>query len=635
MSVLPPDARLTKKYVRKVLLWTVTLLTVLIACLVYVKFFRRIEQPYEPGTVGHFKYGSIGVEENSGIPYWIWVVLPRVFPEHLPGPGGYTSLGIVWEPGEEMPVGFSKKHIGYDRVAFNCALCHTATFRTQRKDERPTTTQIVVAGPANRFDPQAYLGFLRDCADDPRFNADTLMEAIEYNVDLSWLDSTLYRYLLIPGTRKAIIEQSRQGKWMESRPIWGHGRIDPFNPVKFGMLEMEDDQTLGNSDMMPLWELEQRAKGDQWQLHWDGLVTNPYGASLAGALGDGASRKSLPVEEIRTTVDWLMDFRPTRGALGEETGFPNDQLTYPLKIKDELVKQGRGVFVEHCKKCHAPDGEYTNTTIVRKDRDALTEPPAIATDPNRIAMWNPVALKSLQKPDNDKHPAYRYNRFAKGYDYNDQLATFVGTNGYAAVPLNGIWLRGPYLHNGSVPTLHDLLNPPMSEAELETMIKKANSFAHYASSPEVQELLMSIESKLQKTENQMATMMKNLSLMANSSSSRTIDLAEITETFSRIPPPDSPPQAVSRRLAALTSLVDFSIAYARLIDRRPPMFYRGYDVLDGVHVGFVHNSDAVGKRRFPIPYLTTVPGNSNAGHEWGVKLDEADKKALVEFLKTQ
>jgi hypothetical protein len=27
------------------------------------------------------------------------------------------------------------------------------------------------------------------------------------------------------------------------------------------------------------------------------------------------------------------------------------------------------------------------------------------------------------------------------------------------LPLDGVWLRAPYLHNGSVPTLRDLLNP--------------------------------------------------------------------------------------------------------------------------------------------------------------------------------
>jgi hypothetical protein len=32
-------------------------------------------------------------------------------------------------------------------------------------------------------------------------------------------------------------------------------------------------------------------------------------------------------------------------------------------------------------------------------------------------------------------------------------------NGYVASFLDGIWLRSPYLHNGSVPTLRDLLEP--------------------------------------------------------------------------------------------------------------------------------------------------------------------------------
>jgi cytochrome c peroxidase len=31
--------------------------------------------------------------------------------------------------------------------------------------------------------------------------------------------------------------------------------------------------------------------------------------------------------------------------------------------------------------------------------------------------------------------------------------------GYVSPPLDGIWLRAPYLHNGSVPTLRDLLKP--------------------------------------------------------------------------------------------------------------------------------------------------------------------------------
>ena len=32
-----------------------------------------------------FKYGSLGGERESGIPYWVWKVLPKLFPEYLPG----------------------------------------------------------------------------------------------------------------------------------------------------------------------------------------------------------------------------------------------------------------------------------------------------------------------------------------------------------------------------------------------------------------------------------------------------------------------------------------------------------------------------------------------------------------------
>ena len=32
--------------------------------------------------------------------------------------------------------------------------------------------------------------------------------------------------------------------------------------------------------------------------------------------------------------------------------------------------------------------------------------------------------------------------------------------GYASQPLDGIWLRAPYLHNGAVPSLTALLDPP-------------------------------------------------------------------------------------------------------------------------------------------------------------------------------
>ena len=56
---------------------------------------------------------------------------------------------------------------------------------------------------------------------------------------------------------------------MNQNPDWGHGRIDPFNPVKFGILKQPTDTTIGNADMIPIWNM-QRRRGKA--LHWDGLT---------------------------------------------------------------------------------------------------------------------------------------------------------------------------------------------------------------------------------------------------------------------------------------------------------------------------------------------------------------------------
>src|SRR6266404_1528748 len=72
------------------------------------KFFREEKEVFA-NEEEQFKYGSLGAEDDRGIPYYLWLVLPRVFPDLMPGPGGYRSFGVVWEEGQELPVGFSKK----------------------------------------------------------------------------------------------------------------------------------------------------------------------------------------------------------------------------------------------------------------------------------------------------------------------------------------------------------------------------------------------------------------------------------------------------------------------------------------------------------------------------------------------
>jgi hypothetical protein len=112
-------------------------------------------------------------------------------------------LGLPWEEGKEFPAGFSKKTIGFERVAFNCALCHATTYRIEENQ----TPIIVAGGGSHTADIQGLLEFFSKSAKDARFNADTILTEIDMAYRLSWIDRMLYKFLFIPLTKKQLIEQ--------------------------------------------------------------------------------------------------------------------------------------------------------------------------------------------------------------------------------------------------------------------------------------------------------------------------------------------------------------------------------------------------------------------------------------------
>jgi hypothetical protein len=68
------------------------------------------------------------------------------------------------------------------------------------------------------------------------------------------------------------------------------------------------------------------------------------------------------------------------------------------------------------------------------------------------------------------------------------------------------------------------------------------------------------------------------------------------------------------------------------IPARPTKFWRGYDVFDPVRVGFITAGPEA--ERIGTPLDVSLPGNSNAGHDYGTGLTPDEKRALLEYLKT-
>jgi len=428
-----------------VIFWR-SLLGVLIAALVlglttWVLFFRDISQPHIADPVDLFNHGSIGNERAQGLPYWIWRVLPEVFPEKLPQTpentkGRWTALGVHWPEGQDLPVGFSQKTLGViPRVAPNCAICHQGVYRLNPEDQ----TRLVTAGPGTQVDIQAFTDFLFSAANDPRFTADEIMPAIEKYEELPLWESLIYRYGLIPLTKLALTQQAKDFEWTQKNPEWGIGRIDPFNPIKYGILELEVDGTIGNSDIMPLWNLQlAKAEGESRRsVHWDGLLTDVHETVVAGAIGDGMTYQSFP--QAKDNLDRMETF--INREVPPESPFRSDlSPTDPFFVSQADVATGKTIYTNQCAQCHEPSGARFRQPILHKE---------VKTDRHRLDMWTEEAK--------DKYS--NYQSFQWDFKY------FEKTDGYVSVDLTGLWLRGPYLHNGSVPNLRALLMSPDQRPE--------------------------------------------------------------------------------------------------------------------------------------------------------------------------
>ena len=175
-------------------------------------------------TTDRYFYASIEPEDATGIPYWTWLVLPRVFREYLPATGGYTALGMSWDEGREMPAGFAKQRIGYVRVTGNCALCHALS----RPGGAGGVPQIIPSAPGQVTSIEPLLAFYRKCAADPRFTADEILAEIDTATPLSFTDRLLYRHILIPRTRDAMLHAD--AKLLFGPTIRAHLR-DPKRPM--------------------------------------------------------------------------------------------------------------------------------------------------------------------------------------------------------------------------------------------------------------------------------------------------------------------------------------------------------------------------------------------------------------------
>ena len=287
--------------------------------------------------------------------------------------------------------------------------------------------------PAHGFDIMGYFRFLIDCALDQRFTGNQLVPVMEsLGADFDFIDRFLYSYALIPQVQAGLISMRDRLTPLllnPEVPDWGLGRVDTFNPYKalqlnYPMDQVPIDELTGAADYPQIWNQGPR---EGLSLHWDGNNNSVDERNLGAALGTGATPTSLDLDALQRVGTWLREFPAPK---------------YPYPSDQTLANQGEAIYQQKCADCHDFGGSRIGTVIPLK---------AIRTDPYRLHNYT-YDLAVNQATLYSGFP-YRFSHWRK-------------TNGYACQALDGIWARAPYLHNGSVPSLRDLLELPEERPQI-------------------------------------------------------------------------------------------------------------------------------------------------------------------------
>ncbi|EWH11960.1 hypothetical protein DS2_02213 [Catenovulum agarivorans DS-2] len=229
-------------------------------------------------------------------------------------------------------------------------------------------------------------------------------------------------------------------------------------------------------------------------------------ANLSTFLGDQPKNDNGKYTHFKSSVDFT-NLRLIESQLRDLTSpiWPEEVLG---RIKWADVKAGQLLFEQHCANCHLPiestnprrkviaqmskleeiqtDDKMATNSVSYTGQTGILQGIYLGTDVGDILLQEqaPVAAiltaatrNVVATPDPDKGWLtnwfdWLYNLAVTFFDndikqsikrgnYNPDTTAnpWASLLAYKARPMNGVWATAPYLHNGSVPTLYDLLLP--------------------------------------------------------------------------------------------------------------------------------------------------------------------------------
>ena len=411
-----------------------------------------------------------------------------------------VRYGLVPEPAnranpDALPIGISKETLttpikGWpagDYVGMTCAACHSGQLKYKGK------VIHIDGGGNNAIDMQGLTRALDDALKA------TLTDAAKFDRLAGRLGASSPEAK--DKLRKRVESESQRAhdyaiQQVTTRYPWGPGRMDAlaliFNRALASLPGILENSTIPVAPTKPpfLWN----APHGLWT-QWRGTVQDPIKRNVQESIGvflpldlsakspaEGLFQSSVPILNLQRAEDQLERLAPP--------SWPEDIFG---KIDRDKAKKGKALFVEHCASCHnvwpyrwtEPNKNGKRYVLV-----GLTPITYVGTDRGQFETIRPFSIagelgNSLSKellPEFRGKPLLPSGEFMSAISfavtdtavrklnlteaqrldlngYREPSTTWPLEDVYKAGPRDGVWATAPFVHNGSVPNLYEMLIP--------------------------------------------------------------------------------------------------------------------------------------------------------------------------------
>lgn len=400
-----------------------------------------------------------------------------------------------------LPVGISlgrQKALGIEMIGLNCTLCHVGQIeyrnRAVRIDGGPNmvlVNQFLIAMAVETehtlLSPRRLVRFWERVR---AIRKARRAAAKAGDVDPFAPDESLIRRLIHGFTQNRGLLKA-QADVIRNLPTLAHslaisvpegfGRLDAFGIGRdelFGRVPGNSLPADAPVSFPHVWGMAYTG-WLQWGANTNSVMERNIGQALGvGAIYDSKYRSTVNIENLHQLEDFAYKLQP-----------PVWPDAFPA-IDRARAESGRALFGKHCAPCHekwVSDPDSPMRTYQLHALDFVRTDPLVAIGFDRLVRTPkgevlPFAYGALDIVTNVKVKAYAERNLStaaidaleqrhirKGPQWDptfratlldsEKWADSKGGKVYRSKTLVGIWATAPFLHNGSVPTIYDLLKP--------------------------------------------------------------------------------------------------------------------------------------------------------------------------------